>query len=91
MRAKDLKEGVVFRQAGQRKWRSASLIVKLPSRLTDDGKTGMLVCLADCQQIVLSNDDKIEMPGSQEDIDRDGFIKLGRLRHPDRLRVDQFA
>ena len=80
IKAAELSEGTAFRRPGQRKWRVASTILPVPGRLTDDGEPGVLVCLRDCSQIVLSVGDEVELPEKEHDMDGDGFVKLGRIR-----------
>lgn len=86
IKATDLEEGSVFRKPGQRKWRIAAKVEPLESHLTDDGEPGILVCLHDCSQIILSQAEVVNCPSWPGQIDRDGFAKLGRRRAAERLR-----
>jgi len=86
IKANQLKEGLVFRKPGQRKWRIASVVIPLESHLTDDGLPGILVCLHDCRQIILNQEEFVHCPDAPGQMDRDGFVKLGRRRAAERLR-----
>ncbi len=78
--ARELTAGSVFRKPGQRKWRIAALVSPLEARLTDDGKPGILVHLNDCRQLIFGEEDELELPEKEHDMDGDGFVKLGRRR-----------
>lgn len=84
--ARTLKAGMAFKKRGQKKWRIAAKVYPLESHLTNDGSPGVLVCLHDCSQVVLSETELIETPDEPHVLDRDGFAKLGRRRAAEKLR-----
>ena len=86
IKASELIEGKAFRKPGQRKWRVASSVYPLEPDVTLDGRPGVLVCLHDCSQVVLSENDDLEVPQHPGDLDRVGFAKLGRRRRAERER-----
>ncbi len=48
--------------------------------------------LHDCSQVILSEDDEVETPQRPEDVDKAGFVKLGRRRRAEReRRAGRFA
>lgn len=85
--ASELKEGMAFRLPEQRKWRIAAKVLPFPARLTADGLPGVFVCLNDCRQLIFSEGEILCRPENPQDLDRDGFVKLGRRRLAERRKA----
>jgi len=80
VKARDLRAGSVFRKPGQRKWRIAARVGPLTPNPVINGDLELVVFLHDCRALIFDADEEVEVPKAPIELDRDGFVKLGRRR-----------